>query len=421
MLCVVGVRTSSWPADSRMHSSTLRDGLTAARVRQLRRRGVVWDDPACGAILVALGDETARGKGAVRLPPVRVDKAPLSEWPAAERWRAVDEMGVPLLDPGPLPFKRSDVSHMFNVVDDMPLNDVDIGPYARVARSPPDVLHSAAARFFYLNERVSVLGPLYEQDVGDVQPFSSEHGAGEVHVWLGQAGVQAHVHYDTSHNFYLQILGRKRFVMAEHGDVVDTAGAPLYPSLHALYRQLFKTVRMEHLASRGVDIVDIELGPGQVLYVPPYWFHEVTALDDSISLNVWSPSRTFVLSEQAFTAPLPFEAEWPLDVRLATVGAYLGLVCKHVDPSWSECPQAIGASMAARLRLGAGHVIDFGSAPVPQVDGFDERAASTAGAFREMPTGPRLTYLVNFAENMLWWAVDFDRERLLARLVRRAT
>lgn len=51
--------------------------------------------------------------------------------------------------------------------------------------------------------------------------------------------------------------------------------------------------------------------PGDVLYLPPYWLHHVTALDLSISVNVWSDSEEQVIYNKQITKePLPLDAEW---------------------------------------------------------------------------------------------------------------
>lgn len=41
-------------------------------------------------------------------------------------------------------------------------------------------------------------------------------------------------------------------------------------------------------AAKGVEVV---LGPGDLLYVPPYWMHRVTSQTFSASVSVLSPSK----------------------------------------------------------------------------------------------------------------------------------
>lgn len=53
-----------------------------------------------------------------------------------------------------------------------------------------------------------------------------------------------------------------------------------------------------------------ELEPGDVLYLPPYWFHCVVTVTPSISINVWSDSATYRLMEEVFAAPIPFTEKW---------------------------------------------------------------------------------------------------------------
>lgn len=36
-----------------------------------------------------------------------------------------------------------------------------------------------------------------------------------------------------------------------------------------------------------------EVGPGDMLVVPPYWFHHVETLEESVSVNVWSDAPEY--------------------------------------------------------------------------------------------------------------------------------
>lgn len=39
------------------------------------------------------------------------------------------------------------------------------------------------------------------------------------------------------------------------------------------------------------EVVEVEMQPGEALFIPAFWFHEVETLSRaSVSLNIWSPA-----------------------------------------------------------------------------------------------------------------------------------
>ena len=117
------------------------------------------------------------------------------------------------------------------------------------------------------------------QPIGELLSLNPSHSS--VNVWIGQPNVIAHCHYDGYHNFYAQLHGRKKFKLYH-----PTAWPGLYPYpfLHPSHAQA--QVNLSHIASRrrfkGVERVrwmEVVVGPGDLLYIPPLWFHEVEALD----------------------------------------------------------------------------------------------------------------------------------------------
>ncbi|KAJ8601006.1 hypothetical protein CTAYLR_009339 [Chrysophaeum taylorii] len=98
-------------------------------------------------------------------------------------------------------------------------------------------------------------------------------------VWLGRAGTLAH--YDHSKNLIAQIRGRKQFLLASP-DNWDTFGDEprLSPRVGFARRGRFESK------------IETVLGPGEVLYIPPFWWHQTRALGMSASLNVFTPSES---------------------------------------------------------------------------------------------------------------------------------
>ena len=68
---------------------------------------------------------------------------------------------------------------------------------------------------------------------------------------------------------------------------------------------------------------------GQVLFLPPLWFHQVEALDDSISLNVWSFSETLKQQDEVFLQPVPFQETWTQQQLYDAVKVYVTMLVEH--------------------------------------------------------------------------------------------
>ncbi len=49
------------------------------------------------------------------------------------------------------------------------------------------------------------------------------------------------------------------------------------------------------LSARGIVA---EVVPGDMLVVPPFWFHHVETLEESVSVNVWSDAPEYEIMNQ---------------------------------------------------------------------------------------------------------------------------
>lgn len=76
---------------------------------------------------------------------------------------------------------------------------------------------------------------------------------------------------------------------------------------------------------------EVELLPGEVLYLPPYWFHCVVTVRPSISLNVWSDSATYHLMEEVFNAPIPFEEQWGEERLMQALKLFIQVLLSKMD------------------------------------------------------------------------------------------
>lgn len=124
----------------------------------------------------------------------------------------------------------------------------------------------------------------------------TEHATVQANLWLGVAGATAVAHYDIYENIFVQIRGRKRVRLAAPENWWNLY---MFPATHPSDRQsqvidIDQPDLQRFPEFAGVPFLETTLHPGDVLYVPSFWIHHVEALDDSISVNVWTDSHSML-------------------------------------------------------------------------------------------------------------------------------
>lgn len=106
-----------------------------------------------------------------------------------------------------------------------------------------------------------------------------------VNLWMGNR-TRTQMHFDRSENLFVQVYGTKRFIL-------EPPTSPAHQYMHEGKSSHFS--RVDPLVPDPVQFPDYHpghqlialVGAGDALYLPPGWFHHVTALDTSISVNCW--------------------------------------------------------------------------------------------------------------------------------------
>ena len=108
-------------------------------------------------------------------------------------------------------------------------------------------------------------------------------------IWISSSGMITHTHFDQDFNLFVQLVGKKRFTLwntFQH-ELMYT-----YPRIHPMWHKSqvnYKDVDTQKFpVFTKAKAVQIELGPGDMLYVPPYTWHYVETLSPSVSLSTWS-------------------------------------------------------------------------------------------------------------------------------------
>jgi len=130
--------------------------------------------------------------------------------------------------------------------------------------------------------------PELSEDLGGPPIYCRDASWRNTRFWLGAPHTSTPLHRDMAENIFFQILGRKRFF--------------LYPPAASpwLYSNAFRSALPNYSRfdpetpdyerfplSREVQPVEVILQPGDALYLPSRWWHQVRSLDVSASFNFW--------------------------------------------------------------------------------------------------------------------------------------
>lgn len=106
--------------------------------------------------------------------------------------------------------------------------------------------------------------------------------------WMSPPDTGSPMHHDLPDNLLAQVIGRKRITLVPSIDSWRMYRYPLtshLPQCSRIDAEKPDPVRYP-LFEKARKIV-IEIGPGDLLYLPRLWWHQVRSLDFSVSVNHW--------------------------------------------------------------------------------------------------------------------------------------
>jgi hypothetical protein len=209
----------------------------------------------------------------------------MDDWAAVKRWtpdffaRLLTGMEYPLRatdDEGEYTFvnhvKHSIiVSDYIHALDSVPLAGTRRPYFGNIPIHQPDI----ATWFEPIAEDFSFPDVLPDR-IGD-----------EVRLWIGGAGQKSTIHNDSNHGFNAQVYGRKLFRLYSPDE---------HPFLYAVRISDDTWVSSVDWASPDLDAhpafasargMEIELEPGEMLYIPAFWWHAAHAESVAINVNIW--------------------------------------------------------------------------------------------------------------------------------------
>jgi hypothetical protein len=99
--------------------------------------------------------------------------------------------------------------------------------------------------------------------------------------WYGPKGVVTPIHHDLTNNFMAQVRGRKLIKL-----VAPYESQYVYNNKHCFSPvDLFNIDYDRFPLMREANVIDVEIGPGDLFFLPVGWWHAVKGLDISLTMT----------------------------------------------------------------------------------------------------------------------------------------
>jgi len=185
-------------------------------------------------------------------------------------------------------------------------------------------------------------------------------------LWMASQRSRASPHYDIDHNIIIQLHGKKRYVLCSLSSYVSSSSLALYPSTHPHWRHLIPNMNSSDIIptqdvpstnkEEGVSIfgedskklledtnpIIVDLDPGDVLYIPPYYFHATESSfnhNPTSSVNIWfGTSSQQTIEDNLRKMPLPVnKRKSPSSVFLNLIHSLTQEADPHDMEKYDQC------------------------------------------------------------------------------------
>ena len=158
--------------------------------------------------------------------------------------------------------------------------------------SMPDVLYRDIAIPDQIKSLKSKIYHTKHQEAVSVDKFAEKvFRQDTMQLWVGTKGNVTPLHYDRNHGLLVQILGKKQVVLFSHEHTSSLYPFPSYSDKSHLSRINFRKMKDDELLASFPKLGRAEpfscvINTGDILYIPPFWWHDVTSLDNCISVTL---------------------------------------------------------------------------------------------------------------------------------------
>jgi hypothetical protein len=172
------------------------------------------------------------------------------------------------------------------------------------------------------------------------------------HLWFGSEGNLTPLHYDMANNLFGQLYGRKRFLVFDPFESDRLYPRPARSKHHNLSELDPEQADLaRHPRFAEAHPWTCEVGPGDLFFLPAFWWHQVRSLEAGLSVSIWWAPRPaqFLTPMARRIAPVLYERD-----RLLTLKASVSEPGEHQGfPGMARFMEAQDQPALALLFAGA--------------------------------------------------------------------
>jgi len=200
----------------------------------------------------------------------------IADWPALSRW-APDHLREAVGD-APVEFQGGrQGAGDFELAKDRHKQRLPFRAYMDLIEGTPG--NDAYVTAYNSVANQAAFAPL----MADTRPIGDYLTPGGGMLWIGPQGTFTPLHFDLTNNLLVQVVGRKHILL-----VPATQARFLYHGRHVFseVHDLEDPARLDRYPlARQATPYAVTLEPGEMLYIPIGWWHQVRALDFSVMLT----------------------------------------------------------------------------------------------------------------------------------------
>jgi hypothetical protein len=201
----------------------------------------------------------------------------INDWPALEKWKSADYLKEKCGD------AIVEVQANRNSDENYELNSQKLKKEMTFGEFVDIVESGVETNDWYMTannsgRNVEALRPFWD-DITYPEYLTNDPKEG--FFWYGPKGIVTPIHHDLTNNFMAQVRGRKLVRI-----VAPYESAHVYNDRHCFSPVNLLDIDYDKFPMmRDVKVIDVEIGPGDLFFLPVGWWHAVRGLDISMTMT----------------------------------------------------------------------------------------------------------------------------------------